>query len=50
MPCFAAPSATGRKVEDETVLYTMELKGYHKYLYQLESYWEDILNWFLRYV
>jgi hypothetical protein len=43
-------TATGRKVEDETVLYTMELKGYHKYLYQLESYWEDILNWFLRYV
>jgi peptidoglycan/xylan/chitin deacetylase (PgdA/CDA1 family) len=40
----------GQTEENSPVLYTMQLIGLDKYTYQINEKWEDILEWFLRYL
>lgn len=43
-------SQTGLDPEKEQVLYSLKLSGLDRFRYEAGQYWEDILNWFLRYI
>lgn len=43
-------SQTGRALKDEQLLYSLKLTGFDRVRYEVQERWEDILNWFLRYI
>jgi DNA-binding transcriptional ArsR family regulator len=45
---FTIRTNTGKELKDEKVLFTTELTGWDKFLFDAKSVWESILFWFLR--